>query len=89
MVPIKTVSSGDYTTLVFSFIDLELFLARLRPHIQYTPMYTYFPTNVSELILNRTPTKTAAVGQLCLLPISKELRISNSYKQDITTLAAV
>jgi hypothetical protein len=88
MVPIRTIYSNGYMTLVFSFVDLELLLVRLLPHVYYTPMYTYFPTTITDLVLNRTA-KISEVGQLCLLPISKDLHISSCYTKDINTLAAV
>lgn len=86
--PFRVIVDTKYVCFVYTFKDLEKALSILKKYHPISPFYRYFPTTVSDLVLNRRDFlgQGSEVGALALLPASTELSLDPVFLDDLTRL---
>lgn len=85
----RLIISGDYVSIVYSFVGLEKILNELHRLEVVTPLYTTVPRTVNDLIFKRLPVNSE-ISHLCLLPVVAHARgtpfIERCFFKDIQML---
>jgi len=84
----RHIAYPSYTCFLYSFDDLDTILRRARRYYVTSPYYSEFPTNVSELILNRDYHDGMEVTDLFMMPTNTEVEISKSFQKDLKAVAS-
>lgn len=87
--PKNVLVNGDYINIVFTFGDLIDLMCIVRDHVSDVDIYPNgFPRTLQELIFTREAKDNSEISHLCILPISKNIRVDSLFIKDINILVA-
>lgn len=84
--PLRIMKSENYVCFVYTFSDLEKALSMLKKYHPISPFYRYFPTTMTDLVLNRREFPDSEVGTLAILPAYSGLTIDLEFLDDLKRL---
>ena len=85
----RHIAYPSYTCFLYNFDDLDTILRRARRYFLTSPYYVDFPTNISELILNRQYSDdTMEVTQLFLIPTDSNIVVSRAFQKDLDAVSS-
>ena len=72
MLPKKIIRTEGYVNHVYTFSDLQTLLILMKKHSMESELYKEMPSNISELVFNRTIVKKQVeISHICILPLVK------------------
>jgi hypothetical protein len=81
--PSNIINSNNYYIHIYNFEDLQQILNILNLNNIKSKLYDIFPTNLTELIFNRKINEATEISNLCLLPITCNLKFAPDFLQDL------
>ena len=79
----KIINSNNYYIYIYTFNDLQIILNILNSYNIQSKLYDVFPTDISELILNRKIKEASEISNLCLLPLLTNFKFAPDFLQDL------